>query len=234
MFSSPQKILIVEDDRNISKLVRYNLEKADLECLTCICGEEAFEILDQKPIDLIILDIMLPKMDGLSVCREIRNNERLKHIPIVILTAKGEEIDRVVGLELGADDYMVKPFSLRELVLRVKAILRRKKTVETKKDIVSIGDICVDIPRHKATVKDKEIELTAMEFKLLTVLMERRGRVQTRDTLLADVWGMSSEIYTRTIDTHVKRLRQKLGKAGKRIETIVGVGYKMRDDIDAD
>ncbi|HOD12632.1 MAG TPA: response regulator transcription factor [Candidatus Omnitrophota bacterium] len=234
MFSSPQKILIVEDDRNISKLVRYNLEKADLECLTCICGEEAFEILDQKPIDLIILDIMLPKMDGLSVCREIRNNERLKHIPIVILTAKGEEIDRVVGLELGADDYMVKPFSPRELVLRVKAILRRKKTVETKKDIVSIGDICVDIPRHKATVKDKEIELTAMEFKLLTVLMERRGRVQTRDTLLADVWGMSSEIYTRTIDTHVKRLRQKLGKAGKRIETIVGVGYKMRDDIDAD
>ncbi len=229
-----QKILIVEDDRNISKLVRYNLEKADLECLTCICGEEAFEILDQKPIDLIILDIMLPKMDGLSVCREIRNNERLKHIPILILTAKGEEIDRVVGLELGADDYMVKPFSPRELVLRVKAILRRKRIVETKKDILSIGDICVDIPRHKVTVKDKEIELTAMEFKLLTVLMERRGRVQTRDTLLADVWGMSSEIYTRTIDTHVKRLRQKLGKAGKRIETIVGVGYKMRDDIDAD
>lgn len=234
MSSLAQKILIVEDDRNISKLVRYNLEKADLECLTCICGEEAFEILDQKPIDLIILDIMLPKMDGLSVCREIRNNERLKHIPILILTAKGEEIDRVVGLELGADDYMVKPFSPRELVLRVKAILRRKRTVETKKDILAIGDICVDIPRHKATVKDKEIELTAMEFKLLTVLMERRGRVQTRDTLLADVWGMSSEIYTRTIDTHVKRLRQKLGKAGKRIETIVGVGYKMRDDIDAD
>jgi len=229
-----EKILIVEDDKNISKLVRYNLEKADFECQTCICGEEAFEVLDVKPVDLIILDIMLPKMDGLSVCREIRNNERLKHIPIVMLTAKGEEIDRVVGLELGADDYMVKPFSPRELVLRVKAILRRKRTTEVKKDILSVGDIHIDIPRHKVTVKEKEIELTAMEFKLLTTLIERRGRVQTRDTLLSDVWGMSAEIYTRTIDTHVKRLRQKLGKAGKCIETIVGVGYKIREDGDED
>jgi len=226
-----QKILIVEDDKNISKLIRYNLEKSGFQCTVSITGEEALEILDHESIDLVILDIMLPKMDGLSVCREIRQSERLKHLPVIMLTAKGEEVDRVVGLELGADDYMVKPFSPRELILRIKAVLKRKKTPETRKDIIAIGGICVDIPRHKTMVNDKEIDLTAMEFKLLIVLMESHGRVQTRDNLLADVWGMNSEIYTRTIDTHIKRLRHKLGKEGKSIETIVGVGYKFRDMV---
>jgi DNA-binding response OmpR family regulator len=225
-------ILIVEDDKHISKLLNYNLTKAGFDCTTTITGEEALDILDKESIDLIILDIMLPKMDGLECCRIIKQDSQLKNIPIIMLTAKGEEVDRIVGLELGVDDYVVKPFSPRELILRIKAILRRKKPPENKKDILEVGDICLDIPRHKVTVKGKEVTLTAMEFKLLALLMERQGRVQTRDGLLSHVWGIESDIYTRTVDTHIKKLRQKLGKAGKLVETVVGVGYKLKDDED--
>lgn len=223
-------ILVVEDDLHISKLVRYNLEKSGFKCSLSISGEDALEVLDREPVDLIILDLMLPKMDGLSVCREIRQDKRLKDIPIIILTAKGEEVDRLIGFELGADDYIVKPFSPRELVLRVKAILKRGRAKAAAKEILSLGDLVVDIPKHKAVLAGKEIELTAMEFKLLSTLLERRGRVQSRDVLLTDVWGMNAEVYTRTVDTHVKRLRQKLGKAGKFIETVIGLGYKISDE----
>ena len=229
-----EKILVVEDDKHISKLLRYNLEKAGYECSVSLTGEEAFDILDKEAIDLIILDIMLPKMDGLEVCRRLRQDNKLKNIPVVMLTAKGEEVDRIVGLELGADDYLVKPFSPRELILRIKAILKRKKPEEPKKEILKTGILTIDIPRHKVTVGSKVVELTAMEFKLLVVLIERRGRVQTRDRLLADVWDISQDVYTRTIDTHIKRLREKLGKAGSLIETIVGVGYRFKQGQDED
>lgn len=225
-----ERILIVEDDKNISKLVKFNLEKANYDCTIAVSGEKALEALDDRSADLIILDIMLPGMDGYEICRTIKAKEKLKNIPIIMLTAKGEEVDRIVGLELGADDYIVKPFSPRELVLRVKAILKRGKAESVKKDILVAGDMAVDIPKHKVTVKDKVIELTQMEFKLLVTLMERRSRVQTRDRLLSDVWDMDSSIDTRTIDTHIKRLREKLGKPGSLIETVRGLGYKFKEE----
>ncbi|MDD5174482.1 MAG: response regulator transcription factor [Candidatus Omnitrophica bacterium] len=225
-----ERILIVEDDKHISRLVKFNLEKSGYECTVASSGERALEVLDGQPADLVILDIMLPGIDGFGVCRAIKEKERLKNIPIIMLTAKGEEVDRIVGLELGADDYIVKPFSPRELVLRIKAILKRGKAEETKKDVLSAGEITVDIPKHKVTVKGKTIELTQMEFKLLVTLMERRSRVQTRDRLLSDVWDMDTGIDTRTIDTHVKRLREKLGRSGGLIETVRGLGYKFKEE----
>ena len=225
-----EKILIVEDDKHISKLVKYNLEKAGFVCIVTITGEEALEILDKDPIDLIILDIMLPKMDGLQACKIIKQDKKLSPIPIIMLTAKGEEVDRVVGFELGADDYVVKPFSPRELVLRAKAILKRGLPQEITKDILSADKLKVDIPRHKVTFNKKTVCLTPMEFKLLITLMQRRGKVQSRDRLLDDVWDIASDVTTRTIDTHIKRLRQKLGKAGKLIETVRGLGYKFKEE----
>jgi len=225
-----ETILIVEDDKHISKLIKFNLEKANYDCAIAATGEKALEALDDRPVDLIILDIMLPGMDGFGICRTIKEKEKLKNIPIIMLTAKGEEVDRIVGLELGADDYIVKPFSPRELVLRVKAILKRGKAEDIKKDILSAGDITIDIPKHKVTVKGKVIDFTQMEFKLLVTLMERRSRVQTRDRLLSDVWDMDSSIDTRTIDTHIKRLREKLGKSGSFIETVRGLGYKFKEE----
>ncbi|MBU4312612.1 MAG: response regulator transcription factor, partial [Candidatus Omnitrophica bacterium] len=169
---SKEKILIVEDDKNISKLVKYNLEKAGFECIVTITGEKALEVLDKEAIDLIILDIMLPEMDGFETCKQIKQDKKLSHIPIIMLTAKGEEVDRLVGFELGADDYVVKPFSPRELVLRVKAILKRGKLKEITKDILSIDKLTVDILRHKVTADKKEVVLTQMEFKLLLTLMQ--------------------------------------------------------------
>lgn len=226
-----ERILVVEDDKNIAKLVRYNLEKAGYECHVVITGEETFDQLEHSDFHLIILDIMLPKMNGFEVCKQLRQNPLYESIPVIILTAKGEEVDRVVGFELGADDYIVKPFSPRELVLRVKAILKRGSTrKDAPKDILEADSIKVDIPRHKVTVNKKEINLTSMEFKLLITLLGRRGRVQSRDQLLNDVWELDADITTRTIDTHVKRLRQKLGKAGKSIETVRGYGYRFKEE----
>jgi len=226
---SKERILIVEDDKHISKLVKYNLEKAGFECTVATTGEKALEILDKEPVDLIILDIMLPKMDGFQTCKQIKQERKLSALPIIMLTAKSEEVDRVVGFELGADDYVVKPFSPRELVLRVKAILRRKKPPEVSQDILGAGRLIVDTTRHKVTVDKKEIELTPMEFKLLVTLMQRKGKVQSRDRLLDDVWDIAADVTTRTVDTHIKRLRQKLGKAGKFIETVRGFGYRFSD-----
>lgn len=224
-----EKILIVEDDKHIAKLVKYNLEKNGFDCQTTITGEEALELLDEQSIDLIILDIMLPKMDGLETCRQIKQHKNWFSVPVIMLTAKGEEVDRIVGFELGADDYIVKPFSPRELVLRVKAILKRHQPKTVEKDIVSVDSIQIDIPRHKTTVDGREVKLTSMEFKLLLVLMQRKGRVQSRDQLLQDVWKLESDVTTRTVDTHIKRLRQKLGKKGKLIETVRGLGYRLYD-----
>jgi two-component system, OmpR family, phosphate regulon response regulator PhoB len=224
-------ILVVEDDKNISKLLKYNLEKEGFNCFTAITAEDGFAILGSEPVDLIILDIMLPTIDGLTACRRIKNDDDFGSLPIILLTAKGEEIDRVLGFELGADDYVVKPFSPRELILRIKAILRRDREKGKKgKGVISCHDIVVDQARHTVRARKKIVELTSMEFKLLVMLMERRGRVQSRDQLLEEVWGFSSEVTTRTVDTHIKRLRQKLGACGKFIETVRGVGYKIKDE----
>ncbi|MFH2138766.1 MAG: response regulator transcription factor [Candidatus Omnitrophota bacterium] len=222
-----QKILVVEDDKHISKLIKYNLEKAGFDCTLTITGEDALEILDRESIDLIILDIMLPKMDGFETCRQIKQNKNMAKIPVIMLTAKGEEVDKVVGFELGADDYVVKPFSPRVLILRVKAVLKRGKPQENEKDILTVDKIIVDISRHKVTVDKKEVVLTHLEFKLLVMLIKKKGRVQSRDALLENVWDMASDVTTRTIDTHIKRLREKLGKAGKLIETVRGIGYRF-------
>ena len=231
---SRKKILIVEDDKNISKLVRYNLEKAGFDCETTITGEDALDILDNQAVDLIILDIMLPKMDGLQTCKQIKQDTTLSMIPIIMLTAKGEEVDRIVGFELGAEDYIVKPFSPRELVLRVKTILKRGKPRESDKEILSIDDLKVDIPRCKVMVSQKEVKLTAMEFKLLVTLIRKKGRVQSRDRLLDEVWNLDVDVMTRTVDTHIKRLRQKLGDMGRLVETVRGYGYRLSEETDSD
>ena len=224
------RILIVEDDANILKLLRYNLEKAGYICLSFASGVEALEILERQAVDLIILDVMLPQMDGFEVCKRVKQNPKFAATPVIMLTARGEEVDRIVGLELGADDYIVKPFSPRELLLRIKAILKRGRLQEEEKDIIEIDTLRVDIPRHKVTVSGKEIVLTAMEFNLLLTLMKRRGRLQSRDQLLEDVWDISADVTTRTVDTHIKRLRQKLGKMGKAIETVRGYGYRLSEE----
>jgi DNA-binding response OmpR family regulator len=225
-----ERIVIIEDDKHISKLVKYNAEKSGYDCTVVDDGEEALDVLGKQGADLIILDIMLPKMDGFEVCRAIKQNPKLKNIPVIMLTAKGEEVDRIVGLELGADDYVVKPFSPRELMLRIKAILRRGKPEASAKDIIKIGTLVIDIPKHKVTVNNKEVELTPIEFKLLVTLIERHGRIQSRDQLLSDVWDMHSDVFTRTVDTHVKRLREKLGKMGYIIETVRGLGYRCKEE----
>ncbi len=227
-----ESILIVEDDQNIAKLVKYNFEKAGFRTAVVITGEEALEFLSRQMADLIILDIMLPKMDGFETCRRLKDDNRLASIPIMMLTARGEEVDRVVGFELGADDYVVKPFSPRELILRAKTILRRGQVKENVKENLRSGDLEIDIPRHRVSVKTKEIVLTPMEFKLLVILLERRGRVQSREELLSAVWNIEADVTTRTVDTHVKRLRQKLGKSGEALETIRGLGYRFNEDRD--
>lgn len=225
-----RKVLVVEDDLNISKLVQYNLEKNGFNTTVAASGEEALNVLAKKVVDVIVLDIMLPGIDGLDVCKKIKKEPKLTGIPIIMLTAKGEEVDRIVGFELGADDYVVKPFSPRELVLRLKAILKRgKRKIENSDDLLTFGKLTVDIARHQVTVKGKEIELTPIEFKLLVLFLRRKGRVQSRDVLLNDVWNIDSNITTRTVDTHVKRLRQKLGKVGSSIVTVRGLGYKLVD-----
>lgn len=226
---SKQKILIVEDEQNISELIQYNLEKAGYMCRTSSTGEDALKSLNHDVVDLMILDVMLPQMDGFEVCRILKGDGRLKKIPILMLTARGEEVDRIVGLELGADDYMVKPFSPRELVLRVKAILRRGKAEEPTRDIYKLGPLVVDVQKHRVSIDHKEIELTPMEFKLLLLLVQRKGRVQSRERLLADVWDIHADIDTRTVDTHVKRLREKLGRFGERVETVRGLGYRFKE-----
>ena len=220
-------ILIVEDEINIANLVKYNLEKSAFRCSVASNGEDALVMLHKKHYDLIILDLMLPKMDGLEVCRRIKRNDEISSIPIIMLTAKGEEMDRIVGFELGAHDYVVKPFSPRELVLRVKAILNYTKTDGKKEDKLVAGKLMVDISRHKVFVDNYNINLTSMEFKLLVILMQRKGRVQDRDMLLQDVWDVSADVTTRTIDTHIKCIRRKLGKMGKLIETVRNVGYRF-------
>lgn len=226
---SNQRVLVIEDEKHISKLIKYNLEKAGFLCTVSITAEDALQVLDTQAVALIILDIMLPKMDGFEFCRKLRQDSRWQSLPVIMLTARGEEVDRIVGLELGADDYMVKPFSPRELVLRVKAVLKRGKPPAAKRELLTAGAISIDIPRHKVTIDDRTVDLSPMEFKLLVTLLERQSRVQSREQLLNDVWGLTTDVTTRTVDTHVKLLRQKLGRSGRLIQTVRGIGYKLED-----
>ncbi|MDA8884401.1 response regulator transcription factor [Gammaproteobacteria bacterium] len=224
----PDKILVIEDEPDIRKTLEYNLAREGFIVSTAGSLKEAKNILENPNFSLILLDLMLPDGSGLDLCRELKSNSSLKEIPIIILTAKDDEVDKVVGFELGADDYVTKPFSVRELILRVKAVLKRNQKTATPLEINrNFGSLVMDIESHEVFIDDEEITLTALEFKLLNQLVERRGRVQTRDQLLSDVWGYSSDVTTRTVDTHIKRLREKLGVMGKYIQTIRGVGYKF-------
>ena len=224
----PSKILVIEDEPDIRKTLEYNLSREGYEVSVCGTLQEAKKLLEPS-LSLLVLDLMLPDGSGLDLCREIKKNSLLSNIPIIILTAKDDEVDRVVGFELGADDYVTKPFSVRELILRVKAVLKRGEV--SKPELVEVerqfGDLSIDVDSHEVHVNSELVVLTALEFKLLKQLVDRRGRVQSRDQLLSDVWGYSSEVTTRTVDTHIKRLREKLGPMGKYVQTIRGIGYKF-------
>ncbi|HUI08333.1 MAG TPA: response regulator [Verrucomicrobiae bacterium] len=220
-------VLIVDDEQDVLDLLVYNLQKAGYKTVTARDGAVALQRAQDEVPSLIILDLMLPQLDGTEVCRQLKADSKTAHIPIIMLTAKAEEVDRVVGLELGADDYVTKPFSPREMVLRVKTVLRRASGKAAPAEVLKFGDLTVDIGKHEVSHKGKVIELTVTEFKLLATLMERRGRVQSRDRLLTDVWGYEGDVDTRTVDTHMRRLREKLGKAADYVETVRGVGYRF-------
>ena len=221
------KILVVDDEPDALELVSFNLKAAGHDVVTAQDGQEALKKARQTVPDLILLDVMLPEVDGMEVCKLLRRDAATSSIPIIMLTAKAGEIDRVLGLELGADDYITKPFSPRELMLRVKNILRRRQGPEEKLEQFTIGDLMIDVPRHLVTVARKRVDLTATEFKLLTTLASRRGRVQSREQLLKDVWEYDNLIDTRTVDTHMRRLREKLGAACRYLDTVRGVGYRF-------
>jgi two-component system, OmpR family, phosphate regulon response regulator PhoB len=223
-------ILVVEDDQNLAKLLGYNLERAGFNTHLSGTGEDAVDQLSRKTFDLVLLDVMLPGIDGFEVCRQIRQHQVYTDIPIVMLTAKGEEIDRILGFELGIDDYIVKPYSPRELILRIRAVLKRDRRKGGRaQDNLSQGELDIDLVRHIVTLYGKEVELTLMEFKLLVTLMKRKGEALSREILLSDVWEVERNINTRTIDTHVTRLREKLGDYGSMIRTVRGVGYKLEN-----
>ncbi len=225
------KILVVDDEPDALELISYNLKAAGFDVITADDGEEALKKARAAQPALVILDVMLPEVDGLEVCKTLRRDPATSSIPIIMLTAKAAEIDRVLGLELGADDYVTKPFSPRELILRVKSLLRRRLPTDPEPENFDFSDLKIDIPRHEVLVKGKPVDLTATEFKLLTVLAERRGRVQSRDILLRDVWEYVNFIDTRTVDTHMRRLRDKLGEAAGHLDTVRGVGYRFVDKM---
>jgi len=223
------KILVVDDEPEAVELLEFNLKQAGYVVSTAGDGAEALKRARSQTPDMIVLDVMLPEMDGFEICKSLRLDSSTAKIPIIMLTAKAAEIDRVLGLELGADDYLTKPFSPRELLLRIKKLLGRGQTEEKLRDQLRFGDLLIDVPRHIASWKGKTIELTATEFRLLTVLSQRAGRVQSRDQLLRDVWEYDSLIDTRTVDTHMRRLREKLGPASKHLDTVRGVGYRFME-----
>jgi two-component system phosphate regulon response regulator PhoB len=222
------RILVVEDEADLREVLDYNLTREGHKVLLAKNGAEALKLAREGHPEVILLDLMLPDVPGTTVCKTLRKDPAIHDARIIIVTAKGEEIDRVVGFELGADDYVVKPFSVRELVLRIGAVLRRGEASTSEQ--VEFGELSLDLAAHRVWVRGAEITLTALEFKLLVTLLERKNRVQTRSVLLSDVWGIDADITTRTVDTHVKRLREKLGAAGAYIETVRGVGYRFTDE----
>jgi two-component system phosphate regulon response regulator PhoB len=225
-----ERVLIVDDDPDIVRLVSYNLLQSGFDAVHANTGREALEIVQKQPPDLVILDLMLPDVDGIEVCRNLRTHDVSANIPIVMLTARSEEIDRVVGFELGADDYVMKPFSPRELILRVKSILRRSRTERT--EMLRAGRIQIYPERRQCFTGSESIPLTVKEFDLLYELMRARGNVLTRDVLMDRVWGYHGDATSRTLDTHIRRLREKLGAEGASIETVRGIGYRVGSPVE--
>lgn len=224
---SETTILIVEDEKDIRELLAYSLSREGFTVIEAENGVSALNLANTKQPDLVILDLMLPGMDGFAVCKQLQRDPATANIPVIMLTAKGEEIDRVVGLELGAADYIVKPFSLREVALRIRAVLRRG-SVQAKTPLLQCGPITVDPASHLARVHGREVDLTVTEFRLLEDLLQNLGKVRDREQILTAVWGHSFEGYSRTVDTHVRRLRAKLGEGAEMIETIRGIGYRAK------
>lgn len=231
---SKEKILIIEDEKDIVKMLDYNLRKENFKVFSANNGEDGLDMARKENPDLVLLDLMLPEMDGLDVCKAVKNDAKTAHIPIIILTAKAQEFDKVVGLELGADDYVTKPFSPRELIARIKAVLRRLKEKDKLPEIMNIGDIAIDFSKIMVSIKSKPVELTSKEFELLKVLIKAKGRVLSRDYLLDTVWGFDQalEIQTRTVDVHITTLRKKLKSESKRIVTVKNYGYRFELDTD--
>jgi DNA-binding response OmpR family regulator len=223
------RILVVEDDRDIAELVSRYMEKAGFAVDVRSSGSDALAAIAERPPDLLVLDLMLPQVDGLEICRAVRNNEKTAAIPIIMLTARAEESDRIVGLEIGADDYIAKPFSPNELVARVRALLRRSQRQPSVGGLVTYGPIVVDAERHTVLSNGSAVTLTAKEFLLLEYLLKHRGRVLSRDVLLSDVWGYRYTGGTRTVDVHVRRLREKLPALGAALVTVKQFGYKLLD-----
>lgn len=243
-----EHVLIVDDEADLLKLVDFNFKAEGFQTLMARGGVQALELARAHLPDLILLDLMLPDLQGTEVCRQLKQGEATRHIPIIFLTAKGDEIDRVVGFELGADDYVTKPFSIRELVLRARAVMKRRSgppsldlpvvegsltpatpSAAVGGEVVRFGSLTLHEMKHRVWVLDEEIRLTAREFKLLNTFLKNRGHVQTREQLLDDVWGADVSVTIRTVDTHVKRLREKLNDAGRYIETVRGVGYRFAE-----
>ena len=231
---SKEKILIIEDEKDIVKMLDYNLKKEGFRAFSATNGEDGLDMARKEHPDLILLDLMLPEMDGLEVCKAVKNDTKTAHIPIIILTAKAQETDKIVGLELGADDYMTKPFSPRELIARIKAVLRRAKEKDKLPEALKIGDMSIDFSKIMVAIKDKPIDLTSKEFELLKILIKAKGRVLSRDYLLNTIWGFDQalEIQTRTVDVHITTLRKKLKNESKRIVTVKNYGYRFELDSD--
>jgi DNA-binding response OmpR family regulator len=223
-------ILVAEDDRDIADLVAHYLQKSGWETHVAGAGDEALSYARKNPVDLVILDLMLPGLSGLEVCRALRADRATAAVPIIMLTARAEETDRIMGLELGADDYVAKPFSPNELVARIRAVIRRSRRSEPQESTLQLGPIVVDLSRHTVLDEGREIKLTAKEFLLLQYLLEHRGRVLSRDLLLGDVWGYRYTGGTRTVDVHVRRLREKLPALVQSLVTVKQFGYKLVDD----
>ena len=227
----PSKVLIVEDDPDIIDILSYNLKQADLKVTSVPDGSSALAEVKRRLPDLILLDLMLPKVDGLEVCRLLKSDPETKNVPIIMITAKGEEVDRIVGLELGADDYIIKPFSPREVVLRVRSVLKRS-VADFQKEItakIEANGVIIDIDRRQVNYKGKSINLTATEFDLLSILAKTPGRGFTRNLLMDLVWGQDYYGVDRTVDTHMSRLRRKLGGGGKNLQTVHGIGYRFKE-----
>jgi len=231
---SKEKILIIEDEKDIVKMLDYNLKKEGFRAFSANNGEDGLDMVRKERPDLILLDLMLPEMDGLEVCKAVKNDTKTAHIPIIILTAKAQESDKIVGLELGADDYVTKPFSPRELIARIKAVLRRLKEKDKLPEVLKIGDMSIDFSKIMVAIKDKPIELTSKEFELLKILIKAKGRVLSRDYLLDTIWGFDQalEIQTRTVDVHITTLRKKLKNESTRIVTVKNYGYRFELDSD--
>lgn len=226
-----EKILIIDDESNIVELIKYNLEMNGYKVLYAYDGNEGLNIAREQKPDLILLDIMLPKMDGFDVCKEIKKDKDIEHIPVIMLTAKGEEFDKILGLELGADDYITKPFSVRELLARIKAVMRRNKKEENSQ-VIKLDNLIIDFDKHEVLKSGKKVDLTLKEFELLRLLILNKGKVLTRDFLLDKIWGYEYYGETRTVDVHVRHLRQKIeddDKNPRYIETIRGIGYKFKE-----